>query len=341
MQAQLVDVEGAGFRFRHALTRDAVVAAAHPAEQVHLARRALDALDDGPTPGSAASSGLSPPSWPRSPATEIGRPTCGCAAPDARSTTDPSLPPRASPGTPATPVRATMAGAVDEVLLRVCALAGQTERAGALGLRLLAARTDPTERADVHLVLGAAELAAGRWDDAEEHAAAARTLTASDPARLARGDALAAQAAIGRNDLDTAVALATAALEGARKTGQLAVECEALEVIGRAERGRDVAKAEAAFTEAHDIAAAAGLRLWQVRALQELGTIDLFVVAEPRPAPRGPTRGRVARRPRDRGGRSTCSSARSTTSAATSPSRSPRRRAARRRRAAGGCRRCR
>jgi ATP/maltotriose-dependent transcriptional regulator MalT len=37
-----------------------------------------------------------------------------------------------------------------------------------------------------------------------------------------------------------------------------------------------VVKAEAAFMAARDIAAAAGLRLWQVRALQELGTIDLF-----------------------------------------------------------------
>ncbi len=40
VQAQLVDVEGAGFRFRHALTRDAVLAAALPTEQ-------------GPWPGGA------------------------------------------------------------------------------------------------------------------------------------------------------------------------------------------------------------------------------------------------------------------------------------------------
>ena len=151
-------------------------------------------------------------------------------------------------------------------------------------------------------MLGAAELGAGRWDAAEEHASAARTLTASDLARLARGDALAAEAAVGRNDLDTAVALATAALEGARETDQVAVECEALEVIGRAERGRDVTKAEAAFTEAHDIAAAAGLRLWQVRALQELGTHRPVHVAGARSPPRGPPRGGVARCPRHRGG---------------------------------------
>ncbi|MGH9085731.1 MAG: ATP-binding protein, partial [Acidimicrobiales bacterium] len=44
VQAQLVDVEGAGFRFRHSLTRDAVAGGALPTEQATLAGRALDAL---------------------------------------------------------------------------------------------------------------------------------------------------------------------------------------------------------------------------------------------------------------------------------------------------------
>src|SRR5699024_6684150 len=132
------------------------------------------------------------------------------------------------------------------------------------------------EQAEVHLVLGAAELAAGRWDAADAHAVAARTSARADPARLARVDALAAQAAMGRVEPGMAVALARSALEGARATDQPAVQCEALEVIGRAERGRDVGAAEAAFTEAHDIARAAGLRPWRVRAMHELGTIDMF-----------------------------------------------------------------
>ena len=146
---------------------------------------------------------------------------------------------------------------------------------------------------------------------------------------------------MGRNDLDTAVALATAALEGARETGQLAVECEALEVIGRAERGRDVTKAEAAFTEAHDIAAAAGLRLWQVRALQELGTIDLFMSL-------APDRLLEARRVAVALGALATAAVIDLQLGALYDERGdlaeslePRRRAARRRHAAGGCRRCR
>jgi len=275
VRAQLLDVDGAGFRFRHALTRDAVLATGTAAEQAPLARRALDALTatdaelDGELGPLAA--GLAAVAGDADRAAEQWLRSARRALEEGALASAESLAGHArGAGSSA------VGDAVDEVLLRVCALSGQTERAGELGVSLLASRTDPTERADVHLVLGTAELAAGRWDAAEEHATAARTLTGSDPARLARGDALAAQAAIGRNDLDTAVALATAALEGARRTAQAAVECEALEVIGRAERGRDVVKAEAAFAEAHDIAAAAGLRLWQVRAMQELGTIDMF-----------------------------------------------------------------
>ena len=147
----------------------------------------------------------------------------------------------------------------------------------ALGTELLALGTDPEERADVHLVLGAADLAAGRWDDAEAHASDTRILAKGDPAHVARADALAAQAAMSRSEPDAALALARAALDGARATDQPAVECEALEVIGRAERGRDLDAAEAAFQQAHDIATAAGLRLHRARAMQELGTIDMFV----------------------------------------------------------------
>ena len=54
------------------------------------------------------------------------------------------------------------------------------------------------------------------------------------------------------------------------------VQCEALEVIGRAQRVHDTQAAEAAFEEALRVATDAGLALWRVRALQELGTIDLF-----------------------------------------------------------------
>jgi DNA-binding CsgD family transcriptional regulator len=52
------------------------------------------------------------------------------------------------------------------------------------------------------------------------------------------------------------------------------VACEALEVIGRVARQSDLDEAERAFARAAAVASAHGLRLWQLRALHELGTID-------------------------------------------------------------------
>ena len=175
VRAQLVDVEGAGFRFRHALTRDAVLAAALPTEQVGLAGRALDALlaADPELPGERCP--LAAQLAARRRRAGPRRRPCGCGRPSARSTTAPS--PR--PESLATRARETGTGdtrhAADLVLLRACAQSGQTARAARAGHRAAGRWAPiPSERADVHLVLGAADLAAGRWDDAEDHASATR-----------------------------------------------------------------------------------------------------------------------------------------------------------------------
>ena len=275
VQAQLVDVDGPGFRFRHALTHDAVAATALPAERTTLASRALEALvavDPDLTGERCPLAGqLAEAAGQRERAADLWRQAAERALAEGSLASAEVLAARARAAGDADARRAA-----DHVLLRVCTQAGQTERAARLGRDLLETSAAPEEQVEVHLVVGAAELAAGRWDAADAHAAAARALAAGDPARLARADALAAHAAMGRAEPGTATTLARSALEGARATDQPAVQCEALEVIGRAERGRDVAAAEAAFAEAHDIACAAGLRPWQVRAMQELGTIDMF-----------------------------------------------------------------
>ncbi len=293
-RAQLVDVVGAGFRFHHALTRDAVLVSVGPAGRAVLARdvlstlRALDPLLQGEQCHVAAAL-----------AEEAGAPALAARlllraarrahdegslasadslATRARTVAEGLARGTAGPAGPAGPDRrahSEIIDGIDEVQLQVAAAAGQTERATALGLRLLAARSDPVARADVQLVLGRVALAAGSWDDARRYATAARSLVA-DPARRARAGAVAAQAAAGCDDVVAARSLAADTLELAREANQFDVQCEALEVIGRAERGRDVAAAEAAFAEAHDVARRAGLGLWRVRALQELGTVDLY-----------------------------------------------------------------
>jgi DNA-binding CsgD family transcriptional regulator len=73
---------------------------------------------------------------------------------------------------------------------------------------------------------------------------------------------------------DEAVALARAALAAAGDLPEVA--CAAYEVIGRRERLRDLDLAEEAFTREHELARENGLALWSIRALHELGTIDML-----------------------------------------------------------------
>src|SRR5262249_58574360 len=54
------------------------------------------------------------------------------------------------------------------------------------------------------------------------------------------------------------------------------VRCHALELIGRSHRLRDLSAARAAFECALVTAETVGLPLWRLRALHELGTIDLL-----------------------------------------------------------------
>jgi DNA-binding CsgD family transcriptional regulator len=114
-------------------------------------------------------------------------------------------------------------------------------------------------------------VAGGRWAEAAASIEVARTSDGIEPAQV---DASAAQIAAGRGQLGAADELARAALAAAEAGGLPEVACEALEVIGRVARQRDLDAAEQAFTQAETIAGAHGLHLWQLRALHELGTVD-------------------------------------------------------------------
>lgn len=274
-RAQLIEVDGPGFRFRHTLTRDAVLAGAAPAERAVLARRArtaLEALDpalSGERCVLAAELALTAGDTADAAARLIQ--AARRAVDDGALGSADALATRALAIAPA-----SQRPDAEELLLRVCALAGQTERAEELGQRLLGTGGDPDAHAEVHVMLGTVDLAAGRWRSAADHARDARALVPEEHPLTARADVVAAHAAMGQHDVDGALALAAGALARARQTGQPDVQCEALEVVGRVERGRDLRAAEAAFAEAHSIATNAGLPLWQVRALQELGTIDMY-----------------------------------------------------------------
>ena len=273
---QLVVADGEGFRFRHALTHEAVLAGMLPPERSLLAGQALAALEaahpDLPGTRCVLGAGLAEVSGNRARAAELlleaGRRDLAVGALSSAEQTLTRADALAGPGDPA------LHGQAGAALTEVFALSGQVDRAIAMGNALLArfgGQPEPGRVAALHLGIARAAIAGGRWTDAAESVEVARGCAGAD---TAQADACAAQVAVGRGDLARAGELAAAALAAAQHRGLPEVACEALEVAGRVARQRDLDAAERAFTRAATVAGAHGLRLWQARALHELGTID-------------------------------------------------------------------
>ncbi len=273
---QLIVAERDSFRFRHALTHEAVLAGLLPPERAMLAGRALAAAE-------AAHPGL-PGAWCTLAADLAGRagdaPRAGALlleagrrdlAAGALASAERTLTRAAQLAGPA------LGASVDEALTEVFALSGQVDRAIETGRMLLARLGPPSPRAaHLHLGIARAAIAGARWAEATASIEVARESAGADTAPV---DACAAQVAAGRGRLEEAERLARAALRAAEGSPaghgiQPEVACEALEVIGRVARQRDLETAERAFARAADLAAAHGLPLWRLRALHELGTID-------------------------------------------------------------------
>ncbi|MDP9022314.1 MAG: LuxR C-terminal-related transcriptional regulator, partial [Actinomycetota bacterium] len=284
VDAQIVTLDrGDGsFRFRHALSRDAVLADLFPRELQTLSRRALAAveaahpdLDDDW--GQLAAELAAAAGDPRRATTLFLENARGAFERGALATAEATLD-RARTLLPASdPMRLD----VDECLLRVLSFAGKRERAVEVADSLLArlgnAPQSAPRRAEIHLLLARAAVAATQWDEADEHLERARGETAAAPdARLsARLDAVGAQTAI-VDDPERAAALARAALEAAERLDLADVACEALEVLGRIYRTYDLAAAEDAFGRVLVLAEAHGMSLWRARVLHELGAIDML-----------------------------------------------------------------
>jgi len=273
---QLVVAERDGFRFRHALTHEAVLAGLLPPERTMLAGHALAAAE-------AAHPGL-PGAWCTLAADLAGRagdaPRAGALLLEA-GRRDLAAGALASAEHTLTQARELVGPAlrtsVDEALTEVFAMSGQVDRAMETGTMLLARLGPPSPRAaHLHLGIARAAIAGARWAEAAASIEVARESAGADTAQI---DACAAQVAAGRGRLEEADRLAGAALRAAEGSHedhrvQPDVACEALEVIGRVARQRDLEAAERAFARAADLASAYGLRLWRLRALHELGTID-------------------------------------------------------------------
>ena len=276
----LLAVEGDGFRFRHALTREAVADGVLPPRRAALAAAALAAVEAAhPQPTG---------SW-RELAADLAiqagdgeRAGLLLAAAGAGSLRRGAL--ATAIGTLQRAVRLLrdpdQRAEAETRLVEALALAGRVDEAMAVGTGLIQQLApDPATgraRAQLHLRLAHAAVAATRWPDAAGHLASASGLLDSDPqpALSAQVRVLSAEVALADDDLGRARELA----EGVLVITGAAPEtrCHALELIGRSERLRDLASAQRAFERALAVADEAGLPFWRLRALHELGTIELF-----------------------------------------------------------------
>ena len=289
----LLTADGADFRFRHALTREAVAGGILPHRRSALAARALTAVaaaGSGARPGSldlaadlAAQSGQAGRAAAllaesgrqslRHGALATATATLQRAAGLLRSVDEPSGGDRTRSGSIE----------VDSLLVEALALAGRVDEAMAVGDELITelSSTDRGARdlvrsAEIQLRLAYAAVAATRWQVATQRLEAARLLLAADPQpELAvRADVLDAEVALAGDDIGRARRLAGAVLLSGRAEPQ--ARCQAQQLIGRIERRHDLGAARVAFEQALATAEAAGLPVERMRALHELGTIELF-----------------------------------------------------------------
>jgi DNA-binding CsgD family transcriptional regulator len=282
--AQLLarDTRAGEFRFRHALTRDAILADLLPHEQAALASRALGALDAlrPGLPGEACETAirLAETAGADDRVVQLlleaaSRALARGALASAEATLERARG-RAERSVPGS------LEAIDQMLIEALALSGKAEQVVGVADRLLAALTRPgasAARASVHLTVARALATASRWQEATEHLDIARALVGERaPHLIAAIDAASAEVAIGQFRLDDAREHAQAALERAQGLRLPDVVCHALETLGRAARAHDLATAGRLFSDAVAVAEQHGLLVRRLRALHELGTVEML-----------------------------------------------------------------
>ncbi len=283
------------FRFRHSLTRDAIMADLLPpflAERSASGAAAIEAAHPG-LPGAwcELTAELHEAAGERIRAAtllhEAGRRALQRGALTSAAA---SLDRARDVLAPVTPEPVQMLADIDDTLASVYTLTGNCDQLVPAAERLLAeldaVETDNARKAVIHLQVARSLSECDLAQTAADQVAAARALADStpDPSLGGWADAVAARCAMDSGDPDRALELARAALasaEAAMPSASAAdAACEALEVIGRRERIRDTGAASIAFERAFQISTSNGLPVRRIRAMHELGTIEMLEQAE-------------------------------------------------------------
>lgn len=271
--AQLLAVDGDGFRFRHALTAEAVFQSVTPPRRKAFAGAALAALTDAgrelTDEAREIAARLAERAGERQQAgrlhLELGEEALRRGA---LQTTTFALS-RATTLLPPGDER----DVARERLLDALVESGRIDEAVVAG-RQLVGRLPDDRAARVHLRLTAAAATASRWELAGEHLEAARAVAV--PALRAELALREGEVALGTGDLTRAEESATAALDEAVTLGVGEIECAALQLLGRCARRSSLTAAATWFERALSAADVHDLAVWRLRAQHELGTIALL-----------------------------------------------------------------
>jgi DNA-binding CsgD family transcriptional regulator/tetratricopeptide (TPR) repeat protein len=282
-ESRLVEEDsGSGdFRFRHALTRTAVLGILVAPERVQLAGRALaamGALDMTTDPerlGLAAQLAETAGDGDRAFALRLTSSRAALRVGAVASAREAASDALRLARTPERVVDARRA------LLDAGVAAADTTRITPLGRQLLdqlAALGAPDEDvAEIHQLLAAAAVNRSDWCQATAGLDAAARCAPTPPAAVsARHEALRAEVALGEHRIDAALAHAHGARTAAVRAGRRDLEADALALLGRASRLSDLDAAERWFVAAVGTAELSGSALRLANALHELATIDVI-----------------------------------------------------------------
>ncbi len=276
------------FRFRHSLTRDAIVSDLLPPELASRSARAAAAVE-------ATHEGL-PGAWCELVAelrVLAGQPTEAAtllltagrrdllqgALTSAISTLEGAR--RLAESSPAT---SPLAVDIDEALVDAVALSGDYAHLERLVADVLGrlGGTDPRREALIR-IRAASTRPQDNPDAAAAHLVAASAIAEqlAEPELASRVDAAGARYALVAGELDRAEKLARKALAAAEEAGLAGwaadVGLESVCVLGRRERIRDPRAARALFERAYKIADERGLGVWRIRSLHDLATLEMLV----------------------------------------------------------------
>jgi DNA-binding CsgD family transcriptional regulator len=280
VRSMLLSVDGDAFRFRHALTREAVAGELLPPQRATVAAGALAAVEAAhpglPGPWRDLVADLAAQSGDRGRAGALlvasGRASLGRGA---LATAIDTLQ-RAGQLLDDADVRAE----ADTLLVEALGLAGRVDDAMTAGGRLIAqlgrGGAPATTRAEIHLRLAHAAVDGSRWEAATVHLEAATGLLAAspEPALSARAAILQGEVAFADSDVGRARRLADRVIAAGHSSPD--VRCHALELLGRIQRLNDLGAARDTFERALALADTSRLAIWRLRALHELGTIEMF-----------------------------------------------------------------